>query len=400
MGFIDKPQSLTWRKVLFQVHLWTGLIVGLYIIVVGLTGSILVFKDELAAISYPRLMRAAKVDESQWPSLAVVIENARAAHPKFALVSAYEPGVFGDTFLAYMEGPAEQWLYVFADPADGHILGSFDLKSSWLFWVVDLHVRLLAGQVGFIVNGIGAGFLVLLCLTGLILWWPGIRHWKRAFKVDFNRKWKRINFDLHSAVGFWILALIFLWAMSGVYFVWPKQVEAFIGKFSSVADGVEPEVKVSPAVPGRSAALTELLAQAQAASPRSQLAGIVLPQDAKSPIKVFMGRRTRQDFSLMDHVYFDPSTGKQVAIWHSGRNSTLGSMLVYWLGPLHFGVYWGWGVKVLWAALGLSLPLLTVTGALMYWNRTLHRYWNKLKRRNRKQVPVLGASEEEVFTDR
>ena len=84
----------------------------------------------------------------------------------------------------------------------------------------------------------------------------------------------------------------------------------------------------------------------------------------------------------MDRVYFDPSSGKQLAIWHSGINPTLGSKFVYWLGPLHFGLYWGTGIEILWAALGLSLPVLTITGTLMYWNRSLSKYWAKLKSRS------------------
>jgi uncharacterized iron-regulated membrane protein len=39
--------------------------------------------------------------------------------------------------------------------------------------------------------------------------------------------------------------------------------------------------------------------------------------------------------------------------------------------PLHFGTLWGLGPKILWAFLGMSLPTLTVTGLLMYWNRKL-----------------------------
>ncbi len=402
MGYLHKPQPLWWRKVLFQVHLWVGIILGIYIIVVAVTGSILVFKDELAMLSYPNLMHAARADESARAELPTVIERARVAYPQHKLVSAYAPGVFGETFLLYMEAPGENWLYVFADPADGHVIGALDLKSSWLFWVTDLHFRLLAGEVGFILNGIGAAFLVLLCFSGMVLWWPGIRKWTRALKVNFRRSWKRINFDLHSAVGFWTLAIIFMWALSGMYFVWPKQFEAIVGKVSSVASATEPAFDIQPRPEGQSADLRNVAALARAASPASRLSGIYLPEDPKAPITVFMARKNIGDFSQMDHVYFDPSSGKQLAVWHAGVNPTLGGKLLYWLGPLHFGVYWGLPVKIIWATLGLSLPLLTVTGALMYWNRSLSRLWKQLKagrrmRASRKLSP--HDLEEPSFTD-
>ena len=376
MGYIHRPQRVWWRKVLFQVHLWVGLILGLYMIVIGVTGSILVFKDELASLSYPQLMTAARgADPISRAQLTTVIDNARAAHPDLKLVGAYVPGVFGEQFLAYMEGPEERWVYVFADPEDGHVTGSLDLKSTWLFWISDLHIRLLAGNTGWIANGIGAGFLVLLCATGLVLWWPGIKAWPRALAIKLHRGWKRINFDLHSALGFWALTILLMWALSGVYFVFPKQFEALVNVISPVEAGVEPQLKVSSKTAQKSSDVKTILAQARAASPAGKLSGIYIPEAAERPITVFVARGRIEDFSQADRVYFDPTSGAQLGLWHAGINPTLGSKFVYWLGPLHFGVYWGLAVKVLWAAVGLSLPVLTVTGALMYWNRSLSKYW-------------------------
>jgi uncharacterized iron-regulated membrane protein len=386
MGYLDKPQRVWWRKVLFQVHLWVGIILGLYMIVIGLTGSLLVFKDELATMSYPRFMTAPH-HGPPGASLPAMMDNAGKAYPKHKMIAAYLPGVFGDTFFAYME-EGESFLYVFADPADGHIFGAVDLQTSWLFWVSELHVRLLAGQTGFILNGIGGLFLVLLCITGLVLWWPGISAWTRGLKVSFRRNWKRINFDLHSAVGFWLLALVFIWALSGAYFVWPKQFEQFVGQFSSVKFAQEPEFQITP-VSGQAADVSRMLTQAAKVSTGS-LAGIYLPEDPKVPVTVFLGREGVSNFSLADRVYFHPSTGELLGIWHSGVNPTFGSKVIYWLGPLHFGVYWGLGIKILWAVFGLSLPLLTVTGALMYWNRSLSNYWRRLKA-SRKQRSLAIA---------
>lgn len=51
MGFVDKPQKLWWRKLLFQVHLWTGIGLGLYIFVISVTGAALVFREEIETAS-------------------------------------------------------------------------------------------------------------------------------------------------------------------------------------------------------------------------------------------------------------------------------------------------------------------------------------------------------------
>lgn len=388
MGFVERPQRVWWRRVLFQVHLWSGIILGLYMIAIGVSGSILVFRDELAALTYPNLMRVKTAGATQ-AKLPDFVENARGTFPEYKLVSAFERGVYGESFFAYMERGEDGGIYVFGRE-DGQVLGSLDPKESWLSWMAELHYRLFAGQTGFVLNGAGAGCLVLLSATGMVLWWPGIRTWPRALTVNFRKSWKRINFDLHSATGFWILPLILMWGISGVYFVWPKTVERAVNWISPVAAGIEPEFAVT-APQGLEVNLNDVLAEAESAAPGTRLSGFYIPASGKSAMVVYQARREVQNYAEMDRVYFDPASGARLGIWHAGVNPTLGSKFVYWLGPLHFGMYWGAGVKAVWALLGLSLPALTVTGALMYWNRSLSKLWRRRKEAEAGRISATQA---------
>lgn len=54
-------------------------------------------------------------------------------------------------------------------------------------------------------------------------------------------------------------------------------------------------------------------------------------------------------------------------------NHSLGDWFIWLQIPLHFGTYWGLGVKILWSAFSLAIPVLCITGALMYWNRVLRK---------------------------
>jgi uncharacterized iron-regulated membrane protein len=83
--------------------------------------------------------------------------------------------------------------------------------------LLDLHDDLLAGDTGRRVNGFGALLLVLLSLTGIVVWWPGIRRWRRSLTVHRNVGWRRFNWDLHSMVGFWMFGFIAMFAFSGAY---------------------------------------------------------------------------------------------------------------------------------------------------------------------------------------
>ena len=47
MGYFQQPYALRWRKALFQVHLWIGVIIGLYVIAICASGCVLVFEQSL-----------------------------------------------------------------------------------------------------------------------------------------------------------------------------------------------------------------------------------------------------------------------------------------------------------------------------------------------------------------
>jgi uncharacterized iron-regulated membrane protein len=89
-------------------------------------------------------------------------------------------------------------------------------------WLVRFHETLLIGTTGRFVNGVGAGSLTLLCLTGAVIWWPGIKHWRRSLAVGWGGHVARISWDAHSALGFWFFLFVLLWGISGMYFAFPE----------------------------------------------------------------------------------------------------------------------------------------------------------------------------------
>jgi len=215
-----------------------------------------------------------------------------------------------------------------------------------------------------------------------VIWWPGIRNWKRALKVDFRRSWRRINYDLHSAAGFWTLLIVSFWAVSGIYFGWPRQVFLFVDSLSPIVTARPPAITVVPEAAANEPDLDSLIQRAYALDPGTKLAGIAFPYGRRAPLGVRMRRGNGIGREYEDTVYFSPYTGEYLGIWRYGVNRTIGDWIIWSQVPLHFGTYWGLGVKVAWAAAGLAVPLLTVTGLLMYWNRALRRKWKRLRKRH------------------
>jgi uncharacterized iron-regulated membrane protein len=278
----------------------------------------------------------------------------------------------------------EEELAVYAHPVTGEILGTADRENSWLHWMQDLHFNLLLGRGGRFWNGVGAGVLLALTMTGIVLWWPGIRQWTRALKVDFRKSWKRINWDLHSATGFWTLAFTLIWAVTGMYFTWPQIINAPVDAISTVTTARFPgeemrKLRDRPIEPPGGLDVQSVLREAQRISPDAALEGYFYGQGERAIFTVYMAHGRMGDYANTDFLYFDQNSGKHLYSWRRGRNQSLGDWLVWLVIPLHFGTSWGPVVKWIWCVFGLVLPLLTITGFLMYWNRYLGKKWKALR---------------------
>jgi len=105
----------------------------------------------------------------------------------------------------------------------------------WLSWLGKLHGSLLMGAAGMTANAIGGFLLAALCLSGMVVWWPSAGNWRRALTIQTRVGWKRLNFDLHRAVGFWTFLFLLMWGLTGGYFVFPDPFRAVIGWFTPLA---------------------------------------------------------------------------------------------------------------------------------------------------------------------
>lgn len=375
MGFIDRPQTVWLRRALFQVHLWLGVALAIYFTVIGVTGSVLVFREELDAWLQPALPPVTAPAGAPLATLDQVVDSVHRAFPGRAVFSIRMPYGSNPRTVAYIEGIDEVRVAVILDPHDARVLKTVWLKGTWVDWTAQLHINLLGGRTGLLINGVGAVLLLVLCLSGAVIWWPGIKSWTRALTIDLRRGWRRINFDLHSAVGIWTLLWVAMWSVTTIYFVWPGPVTAVVKLVSSPTPG--PRIDTPPRTAGEWPALDAMVARARALYPGDRLAGAFLP-GADGPLMLQMARRRVGDFTHTDFVYFDPSTGRHLGTYRRGYNETLGDWIVWLMYPLHFGSDWGLAMKVIWAAAGLSLPVLSITGVLMYWNRYLRKKWRQL----------------------
>jgi uncharacterized iron-regulated membrane protein len=240
-----RPQTVWARRALFQIHLWSGIAVGLYLLVISVSGSVLVYRIELHNMfntpPVPLVVSGERMTDDQLKEIAL------RTFPGYSVSHVWpqkDPKRAVEIWLEKDRVPGS--LHRVFDPYTGKYLGYPDpAMVRFIVWLASLHDELLFGEKGREVNGVGAGCLAVLCLTGMVIWWPGISNWRRSLTVDLKSNWKLFNWNLHSAVGFWTFLLVFLWAISGVYLAFPNP-------FQDLVDKYQPLDESKPAAAARS----------------------------------------------------------------------------------------------------------------------------------------------------
>ena len=225
------PQTAWLRKATFQLHLWSGIGIGIYVLLISVTGSILVYRNELYRAATPEPMVVtgtnARLSDEQLKAAAT---RAYPAYQVETLTRARNLDQAVSISLINRRGRKNRLFH----PYTGADLGNSVPLGIWLVSkLLELHDDLLGGSTGRSMNGIAALLIVFLSCTGIVIWWPGIRTWRRSLIIHRKAGWRRFLWSLHSMMGFWCFGFILLFAISGVYLGNPERVQ-------DLADRIQP----------------------------------------------------------------------------------------------------------------------------------------------------------------
>ena len=220
--WLERPQRQPLRRALFQVHLWLGIVLGIYIVVISASGSAVVFRREVHQWFVPQSVPSTEGEKLTGASLESALQQVYADRG-LAVVRFSEGGRGNQPVSVLVERDGETHGRLFDPYASADLGESYPPVVRAMEWMVLLHDELLGGFRGRKINGIAGGVCVFLVLTGAIIWWPGRRQWRRSLYVSpaMNRR----LWHLHSAIGIWTLLLLFNWSLSGWYMGVPGPIE-------------------------------------------------------------------------------------------------------------------------------------------------------------------------------
>ena len=223
------------RQVFVYIHRWAGLAMTVFLILVGLTGSMLAFYDDLELLVSPQLFATPGPSASHL-DLANLAERALALVPQASSTSVclfradqadvrFDPRTDAATGKPYELGFNQFYL----DPWTGKELGRrtfADLSEGWINlmpFIYELHMDLALGNTGTWILGIVALIWTIDCFISFYLTLPVTtasfwRRWKPSWLVKWLAGAFRVNFDLHRASGLWFWPMLFMFAWSSVMF--------------------------------------------------------------------------------------------------------------------------------------------------------------------------------------
>ncbi|QBB69760.1 flavodoxin [Pseudolysobacter antarcticus] len=374
------------KRFLFRLHWLLGLSAGLVLSVVGVSGALLGFEEEILAALNPQHHIAASTTPPL--NMDALIAIARKNHPDMNVNTLAWNGDDAPVEVRLSKGQDRRGMPVAINPYDGTVLGP--QSGSGIFQTVEqLHRNLTVGPVGKQIVGASTAILLLMLVSGIILRWPkysrSIAAW---FRLDFKLGGRSFLWHLHAIVGTWVLLFYLVASLTGLWWSYDFY-RNFVNGLAGVStpargqNGGGNEARAETATTPIS--INHAWNTFRATVPNARRATLTLPRKADAPLEWRYLDADAPHARGFSTLKLDATGNLQSNERYADQPR--GRRFISALFPLHSGDFFGTPGRALMALASLQMPLFFITGMWLWLQRL-----SQAKQTRRAQIALSPSS--------
>lgn len=382
----------TFKKIVSKLHLWLGLTIGFFVLVISITGALYVFKDEVQNILRKEYIHHNEQNIAQKKILPLKVLEQKVeqqTNEKYPLHWIDIPLDKTKSYkFHYYERNPKAWNYfdefvvyktAYVNPFTGKVLAMEDEKNGFFNIVKFIHWSfLLKSEWGTYIVGIPVLIFLIMLITGIILWWPKNKKARKQrfwFQWKNVRSWRRKNYDLHSILGFYSSVLALILAITGLFYAF-SFMKIFLYFLFSGGETKYPDfshIKTKAPIEIRNAGTLDKIASKveelypTASTYSIDLGNKHLDNHEHSNFEVYV-KQLDYSYHIYHQIIFDENSG-EVLLNRPHQKKNLGEKFVSANYDIHVGAILGiWG-KILAFIVSLICASLPITGFLVWKGR-------------------------------
>lgn len=368
-----------WKKTIVKVHLVLGLTSGLIVFLLGITGCILAFEQEIRSLTEPEQFVAAEEKPFLPPSRLKLSAEECLDGKK---INGIEYPGKGKSAIAYYYDE-ENYKLVALNPYSGQVLKVKDMNQDFFRIVLTGHFYLwLPPEIGQPIVASATLVFLIMMISGLILWWPRNKAARRQrFTIKWHARWRRKNYDLHNVLGFYMTWVSIFLAITGLVmgFEWFARSVYWISSAGNpmpehvhpVSDTTKTATSVFPA--------DEIWVRLSKQTTENEGLGIYFPLTNTDPLEASINHRPGTYYNT-DFYHYDqytaeelPATGIYAGSFKDASGADKISRMNY---DIHVGAVLGLPGKILAFFASLVAASLPITGFYIWSGRRKKTYKN------------------------
>ncbi|MGE7958656.1 PepSY domain-containing protein [Pseudomonas sp. NPDC089530] len=359
------------KKTLFQLHWFFGISAGLVLALMGVTGAVVSFQDEILRALNPSTLQVEKQPAGVLPP-AELVEKIQAAAGKTVAILTVEADSGNAARVWFTPPPGQRRGEMrYFDPYTGEFVGAA-VGQDFFGLMLQLHRFLAMGDSGRQITGACTLILIFFCLSGLYLRWPRqVASWRAWLTLDWAKKGRGFNWDLHAVAGTWCLLFYLLAALTGLswsYEWYNKGLNRLLAD-SPQSQRMKGGRGAPPQGPAPTADYNALwLGIYSTAGKDLSSYNIRMPAVAGQPATVFYLLKDSPHDRALNQISIDPNSGV-VSRHDRYSDKSFKAQLLTSIYALHVGSYFGLVGRILMTVASLAMPLFFITGWLLYLDR-------------------------------